>query len=83
MKSIKQKISTTLIITIFMTISISASAQQGPGAPPPPDHGTENNQGQGGRAPIGGGLLILLGLGGVYGGYKVCRKKVSHSDPIT
>ncbi len=55
---------------LLISISIGISKAQGPGAPPPPDHGTEGNEGQGGRAPICGGLLILLGLGSIYGGYK-------------
>ncbi len=60
-----------ILNTAFLIIALSVTAfAQGPGAPPPPDHGTEGNEGQGGRAPIGGGLLILLGLGSIYGGYK-------------
>ncbi len=44
--------------------------------PPPPPGGAgggdnESGNSQGGRAPIGGGLFILLGLGAAYGGRKV------------
>ncbi|MDZ7740518.1 MAG: hypothetical protein U5Q03_01835 [Bacteroidota bacterium] len=42
--------------------------------PPPPDHGSEGNQ-PGGCGSIGGGLLILLGLGGAYGGFKIYQRK--------
>ena len=38
--------------------------------PPPPGHGSTGNQ-QGGNAPIGSGLFILIGLGAAYGGKKI------------
>ncbi len=59
----------TLIFTLFTAIGFS----QGP--PPPPTgagHGQTGNQ-NGGSAPIGGGLFILLGLGALYGGKKTYR----------
>ncbi len=71
---IKKTIHTALLIAALSIILFNTNAR-GPGAPPPPDHGTEGNEGQGGGAPIGSGLLILLGLGGAYGGYKVYQKR--------
>lgn len=70
MEAIKKTLITILLCIAFSIITTETTAQ-GPGAPPPPDHGTSGNQSQGGRgAPIGGGLFILLGLGGAFGGYK-------------
>ena len=45
---------------------------QPPSDPPGGSSGTGNtsDNSQGGRAPIGGGLFILLGLGAAYGGRK-------------
>lgn len=53
-----------LSITMFLGHqSIFAQASM------PPSHGATTNQ-SGGGAPIGGGLIILLALGGIYGGVK-------------
>ncbi len=67
MKTIKRTI-LTLIILISLSISFTAIAQAPP--PPPPDHGSTGNQ-NGGNAPIGSGLFILIGLGAAYGGKKL------------
>jgi hypothetical protein len=63
----KTKIETLIIIT-GMLIPLITFGQAPP--PPPPEHGTEGNVPSGGGTPIGGGLLILLGIGSAYGGYK-------------
>lgn len=69
MKIILKHIRTILFVAII-TVSYSSFAQ-----PPDPPGGasgstrTDDNR-NGGRAPIGSGLLILLGLGSIYGGYK-------------
>ncbi len=71
----KQIVTITLIISLLFPLSLFS--QDVPPPPPGGGHGQTGNQ-QGGRAPIGGGLLILLGLGGIYGGYKaykIYRKK--------
>jgi hypothetical protein len=61
-------------LIIFLIVPLSLLSQDVP--PPPPDgHGHETNQTGGRGAPIGGGLLILLGLGRAYGGFKVYQKK--------
>ena len=44
--------------------------------PPPPGHGSTGNV-PGGGNPIGGGLLILLGLGAAYGGKKIYQMRKS------
>ena len=77
MKNLKKTLGITILCIIFGLFTITAFSQ-GPGAPPPPGHGSEGNQDQGGGAPIGGGLFILLGLGAAYGGvkgYKFYQKK--------
>ncbi|MCF8236119.1 MAG: hypothetical protein K9H13_12275 [Bacteroidales bacterium] len=71
----------TLIISLLFPLSLIS---QDVPPPPPPDHDATGNQEGGRGAPIGGGLLILLGLGGAYGGYKGYRinqkKKQSSLD---
>lgn len=66
MKKLHKTILFLLIIVAFTSVDIFA---QTPGPPPPPGHGTTSNQ-EGGRAPVGGGLFILLGLSAAYGGFK-------------
>jgi len=70
MKKIMNLTKITLILTLFMGWSLVATAQ----APPPPPSGghgeTGNQPANGGGAPIGGGLVILLSLGAAYGGRK-------------
>lgn len=46
---------------------------------PPANHGATGNQ-SGGGAPIGGGLLILLGLGAAYGGKKLYNHRKTALD---
>ena len=67
----KKYILRTFAILLFMGGSITVFSQ-----PPPPPGGAsggtnESGNSQGGSAPIGGGLFILLGLGAAYGGRKV------------
>jgi len=64
-----KKIITTALIVISLLIGINQLTAQVP-PPPPPDHGSTGNQ-NGGNAPIGSGILILIGLGAAYGGKKV------------
>lgn len=64
-----------ILITALFLLSISFTtselfAQVPP--PPPGGHGEGGNQpANGGGAPIGGGLGILLALGAAYGGKKL------------
>jgi hypothetical protein len=66
-----------IIIAALFIISLSfttseLSAQVPP--PPPGGHGETGNQpAEGGGAPIGGGLGILLALGAAYGGGKIYK----------
>ncbi len=78
MKHIILNIFRTFILLSIITFSISSFAQE----PPPPPGGstgsTNTDGNRNGGAPIGSGLLILLGLAGTYGGYKgftLYRKK--------
>ena len=59
-------------ILACMTLTQPTFSQDAP--PPPSDHGLLDNSAPGGGAPIGGGALILLALGGVYGGIKTYRR---------
>jgi hypothetical protein len=67
-------------LTFGLIIGISAISLAQPGPPPPPEgHGSDGNQApSGGTAPIGSGLLMLLGMGAAYGAKKVynSRKKL-------
>ncbi len=48
---------------------------------PPSQHGLNGNQDNGGGAPVSGGVFILIGLAGAYGGYRFyLRKKNSLLD---
>lgn len=60
----------------FATFAVNA---QSPPPPPAGGHGQNTNQpNNGGGAPIGSGLTILLALGAGYGGKKLydARKKI-------
>jgi len=71
-----KKILIILALTAFVSFStIDLIAQNAP--PPPADHGQ-----QGGSAPIGGGLEVLLALAAAYGVKKVYnhRHKAEKAD---
>jgi len=70
MKKMRNKLQILLIVTAIL-IPVLSSAQDVP-PPPPPGHGTTGNQ-EGGRGPVGSGLILLLGLGSAYGGWKGYR----------
>jgi len=57
------------ILTILFSLSYHAYSQ-GPPPPPPPDHNLNGDQ-NGGSAPVGSGLAILLGSTALYAGYKM------------
>ncbi len=57
------------LLVIIATVTTTNLFSQAP-PPPPPDHGSTGNQ-NGGNAPIGSGIFILLGLGAAYGGKKI------------
>ena len=80
MKKIKD-IFKILVVIAFVTSVYSLEAQ-----PPPPPGGGSNTQvtklnGNGGGAPIGSGLFILLGLSAAYGGRKLY--KISGEDSVS
>jgi hypothetical protein len=68
----KNSIKILFFIITFVFIANNGFTQ----APPPPPtgagHGATGNQ-NGGSAPVGGGMFILLGLGIAYGGRKIYR----------
>jgi len=60
---------------LFFALAVIAFGQ---GAPPPPDtHGSNVDEGAGGGAPIGSGLVVLLSLGAAYGGRRIYDWKKS------
>lgn len=59
----KAKLVLISILFIFSYLSIFA---QGNPPPPPDEHGSGDDQGPGGGAPIGSGMIILGLLGGAY-----------------
>jgi hypothetical protein len=64
---------TSILLTVLLTVFAATGFTQAP--PPPPTgagHGATGNQ-NGGSAPVGGGMFILLGLGIAYGGRKIYR----------
>jgi hypothetical protein len=71
MKDIAKFVKVTLILTLFLGWGLLAMAQGPP--PPPGGHGATTNQApdNGGTAPIGSGIAILLTLGAAWGGRKV------------
>jgi len=67
-----------LVVTFFFLLIFTFSSYSQQTAPPPPGEGASGTPGtgditsqNGGGAPIGGGLFILLGLGVAYGGKKL------------
>lgn len=73
MKQFALKI-TLLSVLLLFNVNLKS---QGPPQPPEEGHGTTTNQSptQGGSAPIGSGLMLMLGMGGAYTLIKVKRKK--------
>jgi len=74
----KKNIKTFLLVLVFSLFAATGFTQP----PPPPagaGHGASGNQ-TGGNAPIGGGLLILLGLGAAYGGKKLYNMHVEEIE---
>lgn len=68
-----KKILITALFLLSLSFTTAELAAQVP-PPPPGGHGEGGNQpANGGGAPIGGGLGILLALGAAYGGRKVYK----------
>lgn len=70
---------TTIAFLIFVLPLITLG--QGAVPPPPSNHGESGNQApDGGTAPIGGGVAMLLTMGAAYGGKKYYdyRKKMQN-----
>ena len=65
------------IIKILVIVMLTLSTSQFFAQPPNPNSGNDpsggNNTVNGGGAPIGSGLFILLGLGAAYGGRKTYK----------
>jgi len=62
----KSKIIILISLALIMFLAIDSYAQ-----PQPPGHDATGNVPGGGGAPIGGGLLILIGMGVAYGAKKI------------
>lgn len=69
-----KKILITALFLLSISFTTSELAAQVPPPPPGGGHGESGNQpAEGGGAPIGGGLGILLALGAAYGGKKLYK----------
>ena len=65
----------TLTFLIMFLILASDGLVMGQPPAPPGGHGLNGNQGQGGTAPLDGGILFLLTGGIIYGAVKWIRAK--------
>lgn len=78
---IKLNMTSAALFGLLTFFSASGIYAQSPPPPPPPPpgygHGSNQNQrpGQGGDAPLGSGLALLIGLTAVYGAWKFKRGK--------
>ena len=69
-----------LFVLLFVSTTYSVSAQDGPPPPPGGSNNTGTNKLNGGGAPIGGGLFILLGLGAAYGARKIYQLRTENIE---
>jgi hypothetical protein len=58
-----------LVLVLFISINAAGIAQTPPPPPPGGGHGAAGNKDP--AAPIGEGMLLLIGLAGMYGSKKV------------
>ncbi|MCF6170256.1 MAG: hypothetical protein L3J31_03155 [Bacteroidales bacterium] len=65
----KIKIIVSGLFILFLSGGMPAQSTNPPD--PPGDHGSGGDQPPGGSAPLGSGMLVLVGLGAAYGGKKV------------
>ena len=65
-----KKYSRTFLFTLIFSLFAAIGFSQPPAPPTGAGHGASGNQ-NGGNAPVGGGLFILLGLGAAYGSKKL------------
>ncbi|MCF8235396.1 MAG: hypothetical protein K9G67_10175 [Bacteroidales bacterium] len=63
----KKKIQVCILSLIMICSFHFLNAQSDNPPDPPGGHGTENNNPPGGGAPVGSGLLLLLGMASGYG----------------
>jgi len=77
MKTIRIKSAMVIMLALLSNGRLEVMAQ---GAPPPPPSGGHGQTGNlppaGGNAPVGSGLLLLLGLGGAW----VLKKSNNHDE---
>ena len=77
MKKIMNNFLKAFAISLFILFSYSAIADN---PPPPPGSGSNTQANKlGGKAPVGSGLLLLIGLGAAYGGKKIYDNKKNFS----
>jgi hypothetical protein len=65
-----------LAFTVLFSIH-TVSLSQPPPPPPSNGHGAPGNSPPGAGAPIGEGMLLLMGLAGLYGGKKLLNLRKS------
>ena len=60
----------------FLMVSSGPVMAQGPPPPPEGGHGLDSNQpANGGGAPIGGGLVLMLVMGAAWAGFRVYKNQ--------
>ena len=67
------KISTQIILIVFVLTGMSVFGQGPPPPPPPPDVPA---------VPIGGNLFVLLLVATIYGAYKIYDLKLNKKTPM-
>jgi hypothetical protein len=72
---------TITILTIILALASDGLIMGQPPAPPG-ENGLNGNQGQGGNAPLGGGIIFMLLGGVVYGAVKWIRSNYGKKNDI-
>jgi hypothetical protein len=68
----RKNVAKILLFVSFLLLSAGLMAQLPPPPPPPGHHGETGNQNP---APIGSGMVLLIGLGAAYGAKKMYNAK--------
>lgn len=72
MEIMKKRLIKFALLSMFFVAGQNLLVHSQP--PPPPGEGVHNQQGdipEGGTAPIGSGVVLLIGLAAAYGGKKI------------
>ncbi len=76
-----KKVILTFAVSLALVLAGNVLLAQGPPPPPGSGHNQSGNQTpQGGGAPLGSGIGILLALGAAYGGHKAVKAWKSEEE---